>query len=182
MSDTYSFSKVIRASEVTSKPENFHITAKPEDLNAIKDRLLIVDIESLEATASVSAVKNSKGIEISGEIKSRLTQECVATGDPVQETVDSPFSLLLLPANEVEVLDAEEAYMDPDAPEYDVLEGDDVDLGEVIVQTLAVTMEPYPRAEGVEISAADIAGLSVNEEAEGKPNPFAALKNLHNKT
>jgi hypothetical protein len=51
-----------------------------------------------------------------------------------------------------------------------------VDLGEVAAQFLAISMDPYPRKEGV-----DIEEFVEEEEAEEKPNPFAKLAGLKDK-
>ncbi len=93
-----------------------------------------------------------------------LTRECVASLEPFQEILTEKFDVDFLRAQPEP---GEEE--DWDAPE--VHEGDRLDLGEILVQQLSLSMSPFPRKEGARSLA----------EAYAPPelaSPFAALKGV----
>jgi uncharacterized metal-binding protein YceD (DUF177 family) len=101
-----------------------------------------------------------------------LDQSCVVTGDPVAAHVDEPFALLFTPEPQAGGADEEielgEA--DCDTVFYD---GAVIDLGSAIADTLALSLDPYPRSAGAEAALKE-AGVLTEEQA----SPFAALAKL----
>jgi hypothetical protein len=63
---------------------------------------------------------------------------------------------------------------DPDSPDEIETAGDIVDLGEVVAEQLALALDPYPRLPDAVVELPD----DPVEEAEPRPNPFAALARL----
>jgi hypothetical protein len=64
--------------------------------------------------------------------------------------------------------------VDPEADDPpEVLPAEGLDLGELVVQELAVVLDPYPRAPGAEVPAE-----FQPSEAEEVKGPFAALAAL----
>ena len=98
-----------------------------------------------------------------------VTQSCVATGAPVAAHVEAPFALVFRPQpegtdhdEEIELAEAE-----LDTVFY---EGGAIDVGEAVAETLALNLDPYPRAPDAE-EALKAAGIKSEDEA----GPFAAL-------
>ena len=174
----YSFDTLIRASEQSGEQVDYSLKADKEDLIQLAERLGVPGVDDFSATLSVRHATDRTGIEISGRVMSSLHQTCVVSAKDVAETVDDTFTLLLLSESEVEALDADEAYLDADAPEYDILEEDTVNLAEVAIQTLAVAMNPYPRAVNAEVDTGAAQGISIGADPIKKPNPFAVLEKL----
>jgi hypothetical protein len=59
--------------------------------------------------------------------------------------------------------------IDPLADEPEPLEGDRIDLGEIVAEELALAIDPYPRAPGAELAAAAPAAGDT-EPVPGPPN------------
>jgi uncharacterized metal-binding protein YceD (DUF177 family) len=57
----------------------------------------------------------------------------------------------------------------------DYFEGHEIDLSEAIVETVALALDPYPRAEGVSLDDLGLPGEAAD------PSPFAGLKALIDK-
>ena len=57
-----------------------------------------------------------------------------------------------------------------DEPDY--FEGPEADLSELIIETLSLAIDPYPRAPGVVLDTEDA------DDEEETASPFAALKGL----
>lgn len=167
------FSRTFRLATIGPEPRGVSIEARPDELAALAKRFGVVAIASLGAEAQLAG----KGEEVKawGRLKAEVTQSCVATGEPVGAAIDAPFEILFRPQpapgrpdEEVELSEA-----DLDIVFY---EGAAVDLGEAVAETLALSLDPYPRAPGAE-AALKAAGVKSEEEA----GPFGALAELKDK-
>ena len=150
------------------------LEADAEQRAAIAKRLGLVALDRFVVTAEVRAVAG--GIAATGEIAADVVQSCAATDLPVPAKIREPFDLRFLrdadPAGdgdeEVEISDAD----------CDILplEGERIDLGEAAVQTLSLSLDPFPRHPDADRVLAEKGVLS--EEQAG---PFAALAKLRGK-
>jgi uncharacterized metal-binding protein YceD (DUF177 family) len=101
-----------------------------------------------------------------------LEQACVVTGDPITTHVDEPFTLLFTPepAGSSPDEEIELGESDCDVIFYD---GAAIDLGGAVADTLALSLDPYPRS-----AAADAALKEAGVMTEEQASPFAALAAL----
>ncbi|WCL52985.1 YceD family protein [Gimibacter soli] len=181
MAQTIHADSVFPVADVDREPRSFAFTATEAECTAIAERFSLKAVNKLTAEASLSAPGRGRGIMLSGHLQADIIQRCGVTLADVPEIVDSSFELMLVTPEEADRLDADEAYLDPEIPDYDALEGDKVPLGEILVQTLAVLMNPWPRAEGAELDTGNAQGVEVDAPETDKPNPFAALAGLRDK-
>lgn len=145
------------------------LVADESERAAIAERLGLPSLDRLEA--HVALEHEGERVRAHGRLRSALSQSCVATGEPVPAHVDEPFDLLFLP----------EPRGDPDeeielsAEDCDVLfhDGAAIDLGSALADTLALSLDPYPRSPGSD-AALRAAGVLSEEQA----GPFAALAAL----
>jgi len=178
MSADYSLDLTLAAAEIEREPRRYTLSATEDELKVLAERFGLVVMKSLDAVVTVQAEGADNEIIVSGTIKSDLVQRCIASLKEVPETVDTDFTLLLVDPDTANRLDADESYLDPEAPEYDALEGDKVDIGEIVAQTIAVSMNPYPRADGASVEVGNKAYVTVDEPELEKKNPFAVLEKL----
>ena len=135
----------------------------------IAERLRLADLGRFEAHVVLS--RDGERVNARGRIKAQLEQSCVATGDPVRESIDEPFELLFIPPpgggpdEEIEL--SEE---DCDTVFHD---GATIDLGGALADTLALALDPYPRSARADDALRE-AGVLTEEQA----GPFAALAKL----
>ncbi len=156
------FSYEIDVDDVGRAGKKFHLRANGTERAKIAKRLKTPSVEKLEGEIRVTASKTT--VRITGDILADLTRECVASLEHMPETVAESFEIdftRIPPEND----DVEEE--DLDAPEF--LEGETLDLGELLVQQLSLSMEPFPRKQGAK---------SLAEAYAPKENasPFAGLK------
>ena len=153
--------------------DRIDLTADAEDCRAIADRLDLLALDRLEAHAVLS--RNGQEVRARGRLKASLEQACVATGEPVPEHVDEPFDLLFAPAPQANAADEE---VELESGELDTIfhDGAAIDLGREIADTLALSIDPYPRSAGADAALKE-AGVMSEEEA----GPFAALAALKSK-
>ena len=182
MPQTHELSLTLKASTLEKEPVKFSLKASADDKIRLVERFGLVSLQSLTAEVMVRNKGAGNGLLVSGQLKAALVQRCTITLADVPEELDVAFDLLLVDPEMANRMDEEESYLDPDAPDYDALEGDTVDVGEIVAQTLSVWMNPYPRAEGAKVIAPTNPNVSLNEPELEKPNPFAALSKLQDKS
>ena len=150
--------------------ERLDLTADEGERASIADRLGVGRLDRLETHVTLS--RTGEIIRAEGRIVASLEQSCVVTSEPVAGHIDQPFSLLFMPApkdggpdEEIEL--GEE---DCDVVFYD---GSALDLGNAIADTLALSIDPYPRSASADAALKE-AGVLTEEQA----SPFAALAAL----
>lgn len=182
MSQKNTLSIVLQNDEIQPEGRSYKIEATAAEMAELVKRFDIIGMSKLLAEVSVSADPQTKGFRLAGTIEADLVQRCIVTLGEVAEQVRDSFELLLVSPEQAEAFDEEELYADPDAPDYDAFEGNELPLGEIVAQTVSVLMEPYPRVEGAEVTDMNREGISVNEELEKRPNPFAVLSQMRDKS
>ena len=150
--------------------DRIDITADDEERAAIAKRFALESIDRLEAHAVLS--RTGDAIRAQGRIGASLTQRCVVTGDPVAAHVDEPFDLMFVPEPQDGGAEDEIELGEQDC---DVIftDGATIDLGGAIADTLALSLDPYPRSAGAEAVLKE-AGVMSEEQA----SPFAVLARL----
>jgi uncharacterized metal-binding protein YceD (DUF177 family) len=139
----------------------------------VADRLGVTEIHNLDV--SLHAVRFRGGIRVTGRLTAVIVQPSVVTFDPVRQEIDEPIDRVFLPSGERPRAGsaAAEIFVDPDAEDApDYFEGPEVDFSELIVETLSLAIDPYPRGEG---EGLDALGLPQQDEDE---SPFASLESL----
>ena len=170
---TPEFSRPVRIDTLGTAPRKLAIEAEPAERDALARRFRLVALDRLAAEATLA--RNGDEVIARGRISAAVVQICVASGEPVPAEIDEPFDLVFRP-------DAAEVGTDEEVElgeaELDVIfyEGGAVDLGEAAAETLALALDPYPRAPQAD-TALKAAGVKSEEEA----GPFGALAGLRDK-
>lgn len=126
-------------------------------------------------TAEVTATRFRGGIRALGWVKGSVVQPCVVTGEPVAQSIDEQIDRVFLPGKDIAADSTAGAEVfvnleEDDLPDY--FDGDEIDLGDVIMEIFALAIDLYPRAPDAELPG----GVAGDDPAE--LSPFAALKAL----
>lgn len=152
--------------------ERLDLAADEAECVAIAKRLGLASLARVEA--HVRLERRGDVVRAEGRLLAALDQTCVITGEPVAAHVDEPFAILFTP-------EPTEGDHDEDIElatnECDVVfyEGAQIDLGGAIADTLALSLDPYPRSAGADAALKE-AGVMTEEQA----SPFAVLAKLKN--
>jgi uncharacterized metal-binding protein YceD (DUF177 family) len=149
--------------------DRLDLVANDGECAAVAKRLGLDSIERLEAHATLE--RRGQIIRAQGRLLASLTQRCVVTGEAVPAHADEPFSLIFVPEPEAgadEEIELGEG--DCDTVFHD---GSVIDLGSAIADTLALSLDPYPRS-----AEADAALREAGVMREAEASPFAALAAL----
>jgi uncharacterized metal-binding protein YceD (DUF177 family) len=163
------FAHRLRLDSITAG-KRLDLVASEEERAAVAERLRLASLERLEAHAVLE--RDGPQVRARGRVKAALEQNCIATGDPVPEHVDEPFEISFLPAP-VEGTPDEEIELGPQDCDVVFYDGQAIDLGEAIADTLALAMQPYPRSPDAEAALKEAGVLS-----QAEAGPFAALAKL----
>ncbi len=110
---------------------------------------------------------------LSGHIEAEGEQVCGVTLAPLAFTIDEPFSLWLVQAEQLPVAEDGVLELNPDDEGPDLIDSPRVDLGVYAVEQLALRLDPFPRAPGAVFEA---------PESEAPPSPFAVLARLRDQS
>jgi uncharacterized metal-binding protein YceD (DUF177 family) len=152
--------------------ERLDLVADETERSAIAHRLGLPKVDRLEA--HVTLARTGEVIRASGRLGASLDQSCVVTSEPIPAHVDEPFELIFMPEPATTGPDEEIELGESDC---DVVfhDGAVIDLGTAIADTLALSLDPYPRS-----AAADAALKEAGVLTEEQASPFAALAKLKN--
>jgi uncharacterized metal-binding protein YceD (DUF177 family) len=150
--------------------ERLDLVADEAERGAIAKRLDLASLGRLEAHVCLD--RTGDVIRATGRLLASLDQSCVVTGEPVAAHVDEAFAILFVPAPESGGPDEEIELGESDCDTV-FHDGASIDLGGALADTLALSLDPYPRSAGADAALKEAGVLS--EEQAG---PFAVLAGL----
>lgn len=150
--------------------DRLDLVAGATDRETIAERLGLQRLDRLEAHAALS--RTGDIVRARGRLHASLEQSCVVTGEPVAAHVDEAFEILFMPPPQDSKPDEE---VELGAADCDVVfhDGAAIEIGDAIADTLALSVDPYPRSAGAEATLREAGVLS-----EAEAGPFAALAKL----
>lgn len=174
---TSEFSRTLRIHEIGAPVRHESLTATPAECAALAARFELIALDAL--TAELDVHRSAGAIRVAGRLQARGAQACVVSAEAVPFDLDDAIEVNF--SDGARVADEEIELTDDQLDELP-LEGDTLDLGELVAQSLALALDPWPRAPE-EIRAAAARHLISEAEAEAlaaadkaAANPFAALK------
>lgn len=168
------FSRPIAADDLTAaSAAPLRGAATSEECAALARRFNVPGVRWLRYEATLSPW-GPGGWRIRGQAEAGLTQTCVVTLDPVETEVREPFERRYVPARRL----AEAAGLDPDADEAPEPLGGGVDPGEIAAETVALGIDPYPRAPEARFDGVMGAPPGAEPLDDTAARPFARLAAL----
>lgn len=137
------------------------VQADPAELPAVAARLGVPAVQSLRCEFRLRRIGGI--VEAYGTLTASLTQQCVVSLDDFDSVMQENFAVHFVPVG------TEDEEPEPDVPDQIPFEGSMIDLGEAMVEQLALSLDPYPRRPGAELPA---------EALEPEQGAFAALASL----
>ena len=166
------FSHELKISELGGKMRSIHLSADAFQRAALAKRFDLAELDRLDADLTMT----TEGTDIfaTGELNAILAQICVATNVPVPVTISEPISIRFISEPRVD----EEAEFELAAEDCDVIfhDGQLIDLGEAVAQSLGLALDPYPRSPNAD-ALLKAAGVKGEDEA----GPFGVLASLKEK-
>jgi uncharacterized metal-binding protein YceD (DUF177 family) len=157
------FAEKVVVEHIPPEGRHIEIDASAQELEAIAKRLGVPAINRLSGVFDLR--KTARGVNLEGRLDARLTRECVASLEIFDEHVADAFTIVF--QRDVASAPGAEIEISEDSPEP--LEGEVIDLVEILIQQLSLAMDPYPRKPGA-------ASLAENYALPEPDSPFRGLK------
>jgi hypothetical protein len=203
-SQAVEFSRLVPRDRLMEGECLHEIEASPAERQALAERFGLLALDRLWARLRLRPKENRGGerglVSLSGRFEAELVQACVVSLEPLRGRLEEDVELLysLAPRHREEAhhdgLREGEVVVSPDEAEPPEPVGPEgIDLGEAVAQQLAVTIDPYPRAPGAALEAAEWpprlkSGQGPDQAPDQAPDqgpdgddaagPFAALREL----
>jgi len=146
MAEAPEFSRTVTVAALDPGGETHRLAATAPEREALARRLGVEAVESLEAELSV--VPKGRGVVlVRGRVQARLGRLCVVSLTPLVEEIDERFAIRFLPEVGASAR-AGPVALDASSEDEEPYEGSTIDLGEAVAQTVALALEPWPRAPG----------------------------------
>lgn len=170
------FSVWVDPDSLPGEGRTFRLKPTEEERAAIAARLELIGLPAFEATVSAKPMRGTGTIRVTGTLRASVSQACVVTLDPVPSDLEEGFDADFGPVEEEVNLDLTLEDADPVEP----FEADGIDIGELAVQHLSLSLNPYPRVSD-EAADALLKGRTPDGDVvalNAPTGPFAALAKL----
>lgn len=155
------FSRLLRVNEFGDGSREREVSATADERIALARRFRLRAIDRLEARLTVTPETN--GALVSGTLIADVVQACVATDEDVPSHLDAPFSVRFVRDLGTSDESDEEIELSDDDLDLLALEDERIDLGETVAQSLALNLDPYPRAPDADATLRKAGVLSEDE-------------------
>lgn len=175
------FSVIVRLDSIGEESREFEISASQDEKVDLSTRFGLVSIDEFDARLVLTWLKPGKVLSVRGQISARVTQSCVVSLDPVPADIDEEIDIIYSqnPGETSDIVDPNEA---------ETLEGEAIDIGEIVSDELSLSLNPYPRRSdidpasvelgpGAQLLSEEAADQNARETAK-KSNPFEVLARL----
>lgn len=174
------FHIVIQLSDVPPQGREIAFEADEEQRRGLAARFDLIELRSFKGTGTLRPWRRI-GYALEGRFEADVVQACVVSLEPVEARLTERFKVHFLPAEYLEA-DAgapgseREIVIDPESDEPpEAMSGNHIDVGEVLAEQLALSLDPYPRKQG---AVFEEVVSDEGEVEEVRPNPFAVLEKL----
>lgn len=151
-----------------------HLTAGEDERAALAHRFGIPAIASLQAEIALHPDENHpEAIIGTGTVRANFTQNCAITSEAFAQKIAEPVAIRFIADRLPEFAEDEEVELAQDQFDEIAYQGEMIDLGEAVAQSLALAIDPFATGPNAQRARAE-AGL--DEQNPG--GPFAALAAL----
>jgi hypothetical protein len=149
------------------------VVAPAAERAAIARAFGLLELRRLEAEVTLAAGRRG-AVDIAGSLRAEVVQSCVVTLVPVVQVIDVALPRRFEPARPPGAGMPEIVVEADDAEPVDAYADGRIDLGAVVLEELALAIDPYPHAPGADLPPG-VAGAPAPE------SPFMALAALRNR-
>lgn len=154
------------------------IKLSEDELGQMADFLGIVSLDKARVEYRLDT-HGRDGWRVTGTVFAALTQACVVTLDPVPQVIEEPFERSFEPGAAATGLDDSlDVLIDIDEEDPPEPLGTGIDVAAVVMETLALALDPYPRTSDAVFTTQSAAPEGVAPLDTGAVKPFAGLAAL----
>lgn len=151
---------------------DLEIEADSDERARLTDRFELLSLDRLAARLHLAVAPSGISVRVSGRFQARFAQECIVSLEPAELEIDQILEAEFGPAAaEPDIL----VSIDGPDPVEPLVDGR-IDLGELVVQHMALALSPYPRKPDAEPPEWPEESGKTEESVEGRP--FSVLATL----
>ncbi|RFB80296.1 YceD family protein [Methylovirgula sp. 4M-Z18] len=174
------FTRPVHVDEIRDSGLNLKIDADEAERAAVAVSLGLEGLAAFSADLRLSRL-GKNGLRLQGDLHADVTYISVVSLEPFDTQISEPLDARFAPQDDVETarkaaeaklksaIDYHEGALEDDPPEP-IVNGR-IDLGPLLVEFLALALDPYPRKPGEVFTG----GADASPEDESEISPFAAL-------
>lgn len=162
----------------TGRPTRFELVPDDAALAAIADDLGLLALRKLRFKGEIRAEGREDWLLVA-DLGATVVQPCVVSLEPVTTRIDERITRRFVARMPETAEDGEEVEM----PEDDTLEplGSIIDPAATMIESLALALPLYPRAEGAELGERQFTEPGKKAMTDEETKPFAGLAALRDK-
>lgn len=167
------FDAVVRIDKLPASGRSVSVDADAATREKIAEAMKLTSVERFVAELTIAPLRG--GLRAQGRLQASITQPSVVSFEPVSQDIDEEVDRVFLPVPHGHQAPApgSEVFIDLEDDDFpDHIDGPEVDLSALLIETLALAIDPYPRRDGEDLETLGVAG---DGEESG---PFAALAKL----
>ena len=165
------FSYIISLEQIKREIEcEFNLVCSKDALRELPKRLNVIEAKKASFNGHLKLLATNQ-IFLCGTVKAKLIQPCSLTLEPVVTTIYKQISrTFLIGANEKKPIKKSVFELTEKSFDNDIIL-DEINLGEVLMETISLETPDYPKKSGASISLAPT-------ESIDRENPFSILSKL----
>ena len=171
------FDAIVRIDRLPANGRDLKVSLDEPTRAKLAAELKLSAIDTFEATLIVVPLRG--GIRAQGRLVAHVVQPSVVTFEPVGQQIDEVVDRVYLPEphGHHKPTPGSELFVDLEDDDFpDHIDGPEVDLSALLIETLALAIDHYPRHEGESL---DSLGVDLGN---GPSGPFAGLEKLKKST
>ena len=171
------FDAIVRIDRLPATGRDLKVSLDAETRAMLAQELQLSAIDSFEASLVVTPLRG--GIRALGRLVAEIVQPSVVSFEPVGQRIDEPVDRVFLPEphGHQKPTPGSELFVDLEDDDFpDHIDGPEVDLSALLIETLGLAIDPYPRRDGESL---DSLGVDLGN---GPSGPFAGLEKLKKST
>lgn len=164
----------IRIDSMPTEGRELAVNASEDERGAVAAQLAVSAVEKLAVRLHADRFRG--GFRVKGRLEAVVVQPSVISLEPVTQEIAEEIDRVFLPGGEKDYAGpaGAEIFVDLEGEEVpDHFEGQEADLSDLIVETLALAVDPYPRLAGETIE-----DLGIEDGERDEASPFAGLRSL----
>jgi len=170
--------EVLDLDRLQSGPRRQARTATLEECSAVARRLGLNAVKDISFDLEILQTSDRDIYEVIGQTSMTAKRTCSVTNDLFEDITQAAIQDLFTPSPKKATNDEDDIEADTDVVDIELVENDAIDLGDLVVQYLAMELDPSPRSPE---AAAVIATPTPRDEpvlAVGRTMPFAGLADM----
>ncbi|MDB5472882.1 MAG: hypothetical protein JWP99_185 [Devosia sp.] len=166
------FDAIVRIDRLPAAGRSLEVSLDDATRTALAASIRLTAIERFDAHLVVTPFRG--GLRALGRLQAQIVQPSIVTFEPVHQDIDEPIDRIFLPEPAThKPTPGSEIFVDLEDEDFpDYIDGPEVDLSALLIETLALAIDPYPRLQNETLD-----DLPVNAQAQDT-GPFAALAKL----